>query len=462
MAYGKLDVYWPDGPFESYQLEKPVIAIGRSTGNDIVLDTSSISRYHITLGYKDQQVVLHDLESVNGTYVDGQRLKANDPFILRGGEEIQIGDLRLIFQPALAEPFAPSLRGVVASEHLAASQGVVRAEMDTPPMAVTPGAHVQVTVTLYNTGPDTERFLVEAEGVPKEWVRVDRPELEISGAGQAIVVASFRPLRRSESKPGDYPVTLRVRAKARLEEMVELKFTLQVLAYSGFGMVLGTAHVEGPQPFELHLHNQGSGLLSLAITGATPQNTLLFEIKPFSIVLAPGERRAIRGQVRTRTTRLIGSRREHRFDVLVRSQDASGFLAAAEGAYLERPLLPPVALVLVGVVALLILLVVSGPVVAALFPTSTPTPTNTPTSTPTSTRTPTATPTYTPTNTRTPTPTSTATPTATATNTSTATSTPTATNTPSNTPTPTNTATLATSDAATATPAATAGTPQHF
>ena len=48
-AYGRIDVYWPDGPIESYPLEKPIVAIGRSSGNDIMLDTTAISRYHLTV-----------------------------------------------------------------------------------------------------------------------------------------------------------------------------------------------------------------------------------------------------------------------------------------------------------------------------------------------------------------------------------------------------------------------------
>src|SRR5437868_5968721 len=93
MVYGKIDVYWPDGPVENYVLTKPTVAVGRSSGNDIVLDTSSVSRYHISLTYKDKQVILEDLESVNGTYIDGERLRAHEPRLVRGGEEIQVGDI---------------------------------------------------------------------------------------------------------------------------------------------------------------------------------------------------------------------------------------------------------------------------------------------------------------------------------------------------------------------------------
>jgi pSer/pThr/pTyr-binding forkhead associated (FHA) protein len=103
MAYGRLDVYWPDGPIESYLLEKPSIAIGRSPGNDIVLDANSVSRYHITLTRKGDQTFAEDLDSANGTYLDGQRMKPNQPYDLHGAEGLLIGDIRLIFQSESAD-----------------------------------------------------------------------------------------------------------------------------------------------------------------------------------------------------------------------------------------------------------------------------------------------------------------------------------------------------------------------
>src|SRR5690606_34860839 len=132
MFYGRIDIYWPDGPVESFRLEKPTVAIGRSTGNDIVLDTTAVSRYHTTIALKNQQVTLEDLGSVNGTYVDGVRLKPNAPHTLRGGEEIQVGDVRLIFHPAGEE-------GAVSSEttqRITLTQPTYRVELEGPDMAV--------------------------------------------------------------------------------------------------------------------------------------------------------------------------------------------------------------------------------------------------------------------------------------------------------------------------------------
>lgn len=98
-AYGRLDVYWPDGGLETYPLNLDHIGIGRSTGNTICLESDSISRYHLVISREHGQVLITDLDSVNGTYIDGVKLASNQPFPLKGREEIQIGILRIIYQP---------------------------------------------------------------------------------------------------------------------------------------------------------------------------------------------------------------------------------------------------------------------------------------------------------------------------------------------------------------------------
>jgi pSer/pThr/pTyr-binding forkhead associated (FHA) protein len=342
MAYGRLDIYWPDGPIESYQLSKPSVAIGRSTGNDIVLDTNAVSRYHITVARKDNQVVLEDLDSANGTYIDGDRVKAREPYPLRGGEEIQIGEIRLIFQP---EQMDVETKPIPQSEsqvtrRIEIIQPTFRIELDPPPIAVTPGAHVQASLSISNTGSDVERYFVEIEGVPKDWVRLDRAEIELDPEQRTTVMISFKPLRRSESAPGDYTVTVRVRAKGLPTQPIEAHMPLHVLTFSGFGIMMSTPRIEINTPFELYIHNQGSGPLALSLSGASPGDALAFDMQPLRVTLTPGERKVIRGTVRPKRSALVGQPRELRFDILARAQDASGFLAAVEGTLIERPALP--------------------------------------------------------------------------------------------------------------------------
>ncbi len=75
-------------------------AIGRSLDNDLVLDESSVSRYHAQIRNSGKGLVIVDLESLNGTQVNGIRISGKAR--LRHGDEILIGRmlLRLTIQDA--------------------------------------------------------------------------------------------------------------------------------------------------------------------------------------------------------------------------------------------------------------------------------------------------------------------------------------------------------------------------
>jgi hypothetical protein len=78
----------------SYRLEQPTTAIGRHPDSDIFLDDITVSRRHVLLEKDDAGFVLRDVGSLNGTYVNHERV---DEARLRHGDEVQIGRYRLSF-----------------------------------------------------------------------------------------------------------------------------------------------------------------------------------------------------------------------------------------------------------------------------------------------------------------------------------------------------------------------------
>lgn len=56
-----------------FPIEKPLMTIGRSEA-DVVLNDSEVSRRHAQLEIAGNAVVLRDLHSTNGTYVNEQRI----------------------------------------------------------------------------------------------------------------------------------------------------------------------------------------------------------------------------------------------------------------------------------------------------------------------------------------------------------------------------------------------------
>src|SRR5688500_61821 len=72
----------------------PPITIGREEGNTIQLNDERVSRYHVKIQEDHEKLVLTDLESTNGTKVNGEDVQLR---ILRFGDMISLGRSVLLF-----------------------------------------------------------------------------------------------------------------------------------------------------------------------------------------------------------------------------------------------------------------------------------------------------------------------------------------------------------------------------
>jgi pSer/pThr/pTyr-binding forkhead associated (FHA) protein len=78
-----------------FLLDTDVVTVGRHPDSDIFLDDISVSRRHATFTRTPNGYVISDLGSLNGSYVNRDRIDTD--VILSGGDEVQIGKYRLIF-----------------------------------------------------------------------------------------------------------------------------------------------------------------------------------------------------------------------------------------------------------------------------------------------------------------------------------------------------------------------------
>jgi pSer/pThr/pTyr-binding forkhead associated (FHA) protein len=68
--------------------------IGRMPGCDVQLDDPSVSRRHARISRSGSGWLIEDLGSTNGITVDGASVERE---YLRGGEDIELGNVRLRF-----------------------------------------------------------------------------------------------------------------------------------------------------------------------------------------------------------------------------------------------------------------------------------------------------------------------------------------------------------------------------
>jgi len=77
---------------------KPELTVGRVQGNDIVLSKRNVSKQHARLSLEGGQAVVVDLNSTNGTWVNGRKITSPQP--LKQGDKIYIADFIITLEPA--------------------------------------------------------------------------------------------------------------------------------------------------------------------------------------------------------------------------------------------------------------------------------------------------------------------------------------------------------------------------
>jgi len=78
----------------TFLLDESTTTVGRNTDSDVFLDDVTVSRKHAEFRRQDDGFYVHDLGSLNGTYVNRERV---DVTKLTSHDEVQIGKFKLVF-----------------------------------------------------------------------------------------------------------------------------------------------------------------------------------------------------------------------------------------------------------------------------------------------------------------------------------------------------------------------------
>jgi pSer/pThr/pTyr-binding forkhead associated (FHA) protein len=117
-----------------FSIKVPVVNVGRADYNDIALPEESVSTTHAKLQRREGIWMLVDLESTNGTMVDGQKVEGEVP--LAPGALIRFGDVQTIFEPTddTIDPKKGSSTKIIDSiKEVAAVSGSRKATTEAPP-----------------------------------------------------------------------------------------------------------------------------------------------------------------------------------------------------------------------------------------------------------------------------------------------------------------------------------------
>ncbi|MDK2973002.1 MAG: hypothetical protein PWP23_2757 [Candidatus Sumerlaeota bacterium] len=152
-----------DKVVKNHPITQDVVSIGRARDNDIILENLSVSRNHARIRREGTQIVLVDLNSANGIFVNGVRVSRAE---LVDGDIVSIGKHRLHFfeqsqvssvgpgaaiaaDPALQSEAAPPLRSKRRKSVTAVPMGTPVPDLESAPAAAAPAANETADADLF-------------------------------------------------------------------------------------------------------------------------------------------------------------------------------------------------------------------------------------------------------------------------------------------------------------------------
>jgi FHA domain-containing protein len=95
----------------SFELASPIVSIGRYAGNTIAISDEQVSRHHCRLTRTAEGYTLEDLGSVNGLFVNDQRVTT--PVPLKQGDKVRLGqDIVFVYEVFTEYDAIPAFAGV--------------------------------------------------------------------------------------------------------------------------------------------------------------------------------------------------------------------------------------------------------------------------------------------------------------------------------------------------------------
>ena len=100
-------------PGQAFILDRDALTIGRDPGNSIVINDPQVSRQHARIAHQGGLMVIEDLGSTNGTFINGMRLTG--PHALTNGDAIGLGESVTLTFHAMAPAATEAMSGQPAA-----------------------------------------------------------------------------------------------------------------------------------------------------------------------------------------------------------------------------------------------------------------------------------------------------------------------------------------------------------
>lgn len=340
-------------------LNRPVVSLGRSADNDVVLPSEGVSRHHARLQAGDWGWSVMDLGGINGTYLDGERLRANKLTPLANGSRIKVGPYELMLEgpdsSSALETEQPGEPRTVISGGRRTLTGEATTAIPTPtggmttaPLAlflaqekvtVEPGRRAELHVEVVNRSLVDDRVNVRVHGLPADWVTLPDGFVPVEGNGNSVrLTVQLHPPRSAATLSGRQRFRVEVVSQQHSGSEPAANAFIVISSFVQFEASMTPEEVVVPGMVNVTIANTGNAAALFSLVGRDLQGGVRFRGETGRIQLEPGRQATVELQLEPRQQKMFGTLENYAYEVEIASD--SGVEKTLEGTARVAPLLP--------------------------------------------------------------------------------------------------------------------------
>ncbi len=335
MSFGALLVTGADGSQREIALDAATALVGRSAANTIVLDELSVARRHARLSVESGRLLVEDLASAEGTYINGERLQPRNPALVEPGDELRFGNVVAYFTDvATPEPESETEQGAAAVV-MPGQSSTLRISLQAPSAPIVPGSDpVPITMALTNIGQVVDEIRIEVRGVPDSWIVMSQASVVALPGDTRQAGFALRVPRTFEAAAGSHELSV-VATSVQTGREALATATIRLEDFEDTEIELVPRRSK--KNFKVMLTNRSNVHLAYALSGTDEEEVFKYQFEEPDITLAPGEAKEVNLRIK-RPRKWAGHTQAAPFKIIAEPQETGATAPATEGQLQIRPI----------------------------------------------------------------------------------------------------------------------------
>jgi serine/threonine protein kinase len=335
LAGARIVILDPEGRSETVPLPASgTLTVGREADSDLMLPATAVSRHHARISCEGQRVRVTDLNSTNGTFLEGERILPGVAERWLPGRRLRIGGYWLALEGISTTPTPPP--AATHADRTPAPAGALELRLLPSTLSLEPSGQGQITAQLLNHQPHVDHFYARVEGLPGAWVSLPESDLMLAPEDGGVLAIIVRAPGDPAPLAGEHSFIVHVMSRADATRHAEAQGVVAIAAVRRVALSLHPSVYTDQGEGTLTVENQGNAAEQITLRASDPADAVEVQLAQGAFALTPGSSRAVAVTIKPGQRAPQGLHQTLPFAVqaLVAEQP----VAVANGALTVRPL----------------------------------------------------------------------------------------------------------------------------